>query len=95
VILDFLAANAEQAFTPKEIHERTDVARGSVGGGPLTARRSGPCTPPRGVLGHRRRRGHRRDADLDGGHARGQRQPRSRRRDEWGPGVEADDQENT
>ena len=31
VILDFLAANPEQAFTPKEIHERTDVARGSVG----------------------------------------------------------------
>jgi len=31
VILDFLAANPGQAFTPKEIHERTDVARGSVG----------------------------------------------------------------
>jgi hypothetical protein len=31
IILDFLAANADQAFTPKEIHERTDVARGSVG----------------------------------------------------------------
>jgi hypothetical protein len=31
VVLDFLAANPGQAFTPKEIHERTDVARGSVG----------------------------------------------------------------
>jgi len=30
-ILGFLASNADQAFTPKEIHERTDVARGSVG----------------------------------------------------------------
>lgn len=30
-ILGFLASHAEKAFTPKEIHERTDVARGSVG----------------------------------------------------------------
>lgn len=30
-ILSFLAANPERAFTPKEIHERTDVPRGSVG----------------------------------------------------------------
>lgn len=30
-ILSFLAANPEQAYTPKEIHEATDVARGSVG----------------------------------------------------------------
>ncbi|RZH66310.1 MarR family transcriptional regulator [Natrinema altunense] len=30
-ILSFLAASPEQAFTPKEIHEATDVARGSVG----------------------------------------------------------------
>lgn len=30
-VLKFLAANPEQAFTPKEIHESTDVARGSVG----------------------------------------------------------------
>ena len=30
-ILSFLAANPDQAYTPKEIHEATDVARGSVG----------------------------------------------------------------
>ena len=30
-ILAFLAANPEQAYTPKEIQEATDVARGSVG----------------------------------------------------------------
>ncbi|KOX93187.1 MarR family transcriptional regulator [Haloarcula rubripromontorii] len=30
-ILSFLAAHPEQAYTPKEIHEATDVARGSVG----------------------------------------------------------------
>jgi predicted transcriptional regulator of viral defense system len=30
-ILAFLASAPEQAFTPKEIHEGTDVARGSVG----------------------------------------------------------------
>lgn len=30
-ILAFLAANPEQAYTPKEIHDATDVARGSVG----------------------------------------------------------------
>lgn len=31
VILSFLASSPEKAFTPKEIHEATDVARGSVG----------------------------------------------------------------
>ena len=31
VILSFLASTPEQAYTPKEIHEATDVARGSVG----------------------------------------------------------------
>ena len=31
VILSFLATSPEQAYTPKEIHEATDVARGSVG----------------------------------------------------------------
>jgi DNA-binding transcriptional ArsR family regulator len=30
-ILAFLAKHPEQGFTPKEIHEATDVARGSVG----------------------------------------------------------------
>jgi len=30
-VLSFLAGNADKAFTPKEIHEATDVARGSVG----------------------------------------------------------------
>ncbi|WP_254831428.1 MarR family transcriptional regulator [Haloglomus salinum] len=30
-ILTFLASSPEQAFTPKEIHEATAVARGSVG----------------------------------------------------------------
>lgn len=30
-ILDFLASSPETAFTPKEIHEATGVARGSVG----------------------------------------------------------------
>lgn len=30
-ILSFLAANADSAYTPKEIHEATGVARGSVG----------------------------------------------------------------
>jgi len=30
-ILSFLASSPEKAFTPKEIHEATDVARGSVG----------------------------------------------------------------
>lgn len=30
-ILDFLASHADQAYTQKEIHEATDVARGSVG----------------------------------------------------------------
>lgn len=30
-ILSFLALSPEKAFTPKEIHEGTDVARGSVG----------------------------------------------------------------
>lgn len=30
-ILAFLAAHPEQGFTPKEIHEATGVARGSVG----------------------------------------------------------------
>jgi len=30
-ILSFLAASPNQAFTPKEIHEETGVARGSVG----------------------------------------------------------------
>ena len=30
-ILTFLASDPEQAFSPKEIHEATDVARGSVG----------------------------------------------------------------
>jgi len=31
VILSFLARHPEQAYTPKELHEATDVARGSVG----------------------------------------------------------------
>jgi len=31
VILSFLASSPEHAYTPKEIHEATDVARGSVG----------------------------------------------------------------
>lgn len=30
-ILSFLASSPDQAFTPKEIHNGTDVARGSVG----------------------------------------------------------------
>jgi len=30
-ILTFLASNADQAFTPKEIHVGTDIPRGSVG----------------------------------------------------------------
>lgn len=30
-ILSFLASSPEKAFTPKEIHEATDVARGSIG----------------------------------------------------------------
>lgn len=30
-ILSFLAANADQAFTPNEIHESTGIPRGSVG----------------------------------------------------------------
>ncbi|RQH01945.1 MarR family transcriptional regulator [Natrarchaeobius oligotrophus] len=30
-ILSFLASSPDRAFTPKEIHEATDVARGSVG----------------------------------------------------------------
>lgn len=30
-ILDFLASNPEQAYTPKEIYEATSVTRGSVG----------------------------------------------------------------
>jgi DNA-binding transcriptional ArsR family regulator len=30
-ILSFLAEHPEQGFTPKEIHEATDVTRGSVG----------------------------------------------------------------
>lgn len=30
-ILGFLAANVDRAFTPKEIHEATDIPRGSVG----------------------------------------------------------------
>lgn len=30
-ILSFLGSSPEKAFTPKEIHEVTDVARGSVG----------------------------------------------------------------
>ncbi|MFY4814582.1 MarR family transcriptional regulator [Haloarcula sp. AONF1] len=30
-ILSFLVTHPEQAYTPKEIHEATDVARGSVG----------------------------------------------------------------
>jgi len=30
-ILSFLVASPDQAFTPKEIYEATDVARGSVG----------------------------------------------------------------
>lgn len=30
-ILTFLAANGEQAFTQTEIHEATDIPRGSVG----------------------------------------------------------------
>jgi DNA-binding IclR family transcriptional regulator len=30
-ILSFLATHPEQAYTPKEIHEATDIARGSVG----------------------------------------------------------------
>ena len=30
-ILSFLASNPDHAYTPKEIHEATDVARGSVG----------------------------------------------------------------
>lgn len=30
-ILSFLASSPDQAYTPKEIHEATDVPRGSVG----------------------------------------------------------------
>ena len=30
-VLTFLAANSEQAFTQTEIHEATDIPRGSVG----------------------------------------------------------------
>lgn len=30
-ILTILAANSDTAFTPKEIHQRTDIPRGSVG----------------------------------------------------------------
>ena len=31
VILSLLASSPDQAYTPKEIHDATDVARGSVG----------------------------------------------------------------
>lgn len=31
VILSFLASSPDQAFTPKEVHDATGVARGSVG----------------------------------------------------------------
>lgn len=31
VVLAFLAANDDQAFTPKEVHEATGLPRGSVG----------------------------------------------------------------
>ena len=31
LLLAFLSANSDQAFTPKEIHEATEIARGSVG----------------------------------------------------------------
>ncbi|WP_248517053.1 MarR family transcriptional regulator [Salinarchaeum laminariae] len=31
LVLAFLSANDEQAFTPKEIHEEVEIARGSVG----------------------------------------------------------------
>jgi len=31
IILQFLASNPEQAYTPKEIHEATEVTRNSVG----------------------------------------------------------------
>ena len=30
-ILSFLASSPDRAFTPKEIHEETDIVRGSVG----------------------------------------------------------------
>lgn len=30
-ILSFLAANSDKAYTPKEIHEATEIPRGSVG----------------------------------------------------------------
>lgn len=31
LVLAFLSANSDRAFTPKEIHEATEIARGSVG----------------------------------------------------------------
>lgn len=31
IILSFLASSPDKAFTPKEIHQATDVTRGSVG----------------------------------------------------------------
>lgn len=31
MILDFLATNPDTGYTPKEIHEATDIPRGSVG----------------------------------------------------------------
>jgi len=30
-VLSFLSANPDQAYTPREIHQATDIARGSVG----------------------------------------------------------------
>lgn len=93
-ILNFLAANHDQAFTAKEIHKGTDVARGSVG---VVLSR----LEEQGYVRHRGQ--YWAIADVDDIDVTLSSMAATRAandslgpedRDEWGPGVEADDQED-
>ena len=88
-ILSFLAASPDKAYTPKEIHESTDIPRGSVG---VVLSR----LEDRGMVRHRGDYWAIADADIQTAldalsTARaatdrlGPEDP-----DEWGPGVDAD-----
>lgn len=91
-ILTFLAAHADQAYTPKEIHEETNIPRGSVGV-VLSRLEERDLVRHRGAYWAVAR-----DADVDTTLAAlstartvterlGQEDP-----DEWGPGVDATDE---
>lgn len=92
-ILSFLASSPEKAYTPKEVHEATGVARGSVG---VVLSR----LEERGLVRHRGEYWAIADVDDLGKTRSALRTARAATDrfgpedpDEWGPGVESDDED--